>query len=129
MGNVARDINIRGLHTRGRKNHSHVEPEEYDVPLLHNVILPLDPHLAPFLALLLTPALDQVPVPHRFGLDESALEVAVYHPRRPRRLPPPPDGPCPRLRGTRREVRAQVKDVVSFPRQPPQAAIVDPDPE
>ncbi len=116
-------MGILNFLSSNERQRSHVEPEEYDVPLLDHVILPLDSHLPPPVALLLAASLDEVAVRHRLGLDESAFEVAVYHARRPGRPPSPADGPRPRLRWSGREVRPQVQDVVQFkiePSSPPQ---------
>src|SRR5260370_26368587 len=56
---------------------SDIEPEEGDVPILHHVVAPFEPHFSPFPRRGIGPSRDQAIVGDDLCLDETTLDVAV----------------------------------------------------
>src|SRR5688500_10651661 len=63
------------------KTHSNVEPEVHHVPVAHDVVFSLKPHLSRFARALLAPAGDVIVEGDDLGAYESALKVSVDHAR------------------------------------------------
>src|SRR5438270_7274767 len=63
--------------SRSSRQASDIEAEEGDVPILHHVVAPFEPHLSPFPCRGVGSRRNQVIVGDDLRLDEPALDVAV----------------------------------------------------
>src|SRR5687767_14088794 len=104
---------------------SHVEPEEDHVAVLNFVLATLAAHLTGGASGLLVATLHQGLMRHRFGTNETSLEVAVNLSRRLRRQGSTRDRPGTRFPRTNCEEGLEVEQLVCRPNQSCQSRLVN----
>src|SRR5467141_1451074 len=87
-------------------------PEQNHIPLLHNVLFPLQPHLRLLSRRRQTPRRQQIIPPHHFRPYKTFLNVAMNRPRRLHRRRTLSNRPRPHFRFPRREKLYQPEQII-----------------